>query len=255
MKDSETSQSKKTIIEKLTAWIAGVGSLVTIILTLYNAGIKSEIDKSEIRMKDVQTDIAKKSNNREDLKEKVARYTWIRNLFPDLINEKDEKKRKFTISLVRQILDEKEAEDLFTSLGASSNKELQDVGKSALKDIQNAQTAELIRKVGQINADTVEVRKRTVQMLIDNYKDSPNVIGMVIDLYDKSRIDQLSPSGIINGLVFLTATKTTVWRNDQLTAADDLIARLKKRDIGQQTKNTIGALEKHLAEVRSTPRE
>jgi hypothetical protein len=251
MKDSEISQGKQRFIEKLSPWIAVIGSVITISLTLYNNDTKRKIDDAEVILKKVQADIAEKSNIREDLKERVARYTWIRSLFPDMINEKDEKKRKFTISLARQILNEKEAEDLFTSLEASSNKELQDVGKSGLKDILDAQMIELTRTISQINADTATIRRQTVQMLINNYKTSQKAIGIVIDLYDESKIGKLSPSGIINGLVFLTATDATAWRSDHLTAADDLIRRLKKRSIGPQTKSIVEGLEKHLVEVRS----
>jgi hypothetical protein len=94
-----------------------------------------------------------------------------------------------------------------------------------------------------------------VAMLIENYKASSDAISIVTSLYDESKIDKLSPSGIINGLVFLAATDGVAWSKDQIKSADELIGRLKKRTIGPQTKNAVEYLEKHLAQVRLAQKE
>lgn len=246
--------TKKPAIEIFSPWIALVGSIVTIVLTIltivltiYNNNTKTKIDEAEARLKNTQAEVAAKETVREDKKEKVARYTWIRSLLPDLIDEKDEKKRNFTISLVKQLLEKNEAEDLFTSLQASSTKELQAVGKTGLNVIQNEQALELAQRISQINADTMEVRKKA--LLLSNYKSS-EAIDIVARLYEEQRIDKLSPSGIINGLVFLAATDPRVWSTEQLLTVEKIPQRLATKNVGPEARSAIDALIAHLGQVR-----
>ena len=230
-----SKKEKKSWVDHLITWVGIIGSIVTIILTLYNAQTKKQIDEAEARLKTVQAEVAAKAEQREAFKEKVSRYTWIRSLFPDLIDEKDERKRNFTISLVRLSLDPQEAEALFAALQASANKELQIVGQSGLAAIQNDQVTELANKINQINADNADVRKRTVASLLREYKSSSQAITLVLKLYDEKKIDKLSASGIINGIVFLNGTEASAWNQQQVEMAENVIGRIKTRNPGPQT--------------------
>lgn len=251
-KPEATNTAEKSLVERLTLWIGVTGSVITMMLTLYNYRTKTQIDDAEARLKVVQADVATKAEQREAFKEKVSRYTWIRSLFPDLVDEKDEKKRNFTVSLVRLSLEPKEAEDLFAALQASASKELQIVGRTGLNAIENEQVTELADRINQINADTAEIRKRTVADLLRGYKSSSQAITLVLKLYDEGKIEKLSASGLINGIVFLNGTDASAWNRQQIQLADEVIARIKAKEIGPQTQGVLRDFESHLAEIRAS---
>jgi len=243
------------MVERITLWVGVISSLVTISLTAWNARTKTRIDEAEARLKLVEAEIKTKAEAREAFKEKVTRYEWIRGLFPELIDEQDDKKRNFTISLVRFAMDPQEAAQLFAALQASSNKELQVVGQSGLTAIQNEQAAELAERINQINAPTADVRKRAVAELLAAYKSSTQAITLVLKLYDQGKIERLSASGVINGLVLLNGTDTSAWNQEQIPLAEAAINRIRARAIGPQTQAVLQEFEKHLQNARAAQKE
>jgi hypothetical protein len=229
------SGSIKTLVEQIPLWVGVIGSLITITLTVWNTHTKSEIDKREEGLKELEVRLKERTTGLEESREKVDRYKWVLSLFNDL-NEKDEKKKNFTIGLVRLALTPGEAEQLFAGLQTSSDKELQSLGQSGITAIQNEPIGVL---VSQMNATTADVRKSAVATLVRDYKSSSQAITFALRMYDPDRIDNLSPSGVINGLYYLSATDPAAWGGAQAEAGRQLASRLEARGGGQQTKAAL----------------
>jgi hypothetical protein len=245
----KSAEGKKSLSEQITLWVGVVGTLVTISLTIWNAHTKSQIDQREANLRELETALRARTINIEESKERVDRYKWVLSLFPDL-NETDKKKNNFTISLVRLALTRDEAEQLFSSLQTSSDKDLQSVGQSGITAIQNEPIALL---VSQMNASTADVRKSAVAALERDYKSSSQAVTLVLRTYEQDKIESLSPSGIINGLYFLSATDPTAWDQKQVEAANQIIARLEARGAGVQTKASLDTFRSLLQKVPSRP--
>lgn len=231
------TKSKKDLIEQIPLWVGVIGSLVTITLTIWNTHTKSEIDKRQESLKELEVRLKERSTGLEESRERVDRYKWVLGLFPDL-NEKDARKKNFTIGLVRLALTKDEAEQLFAGLQTSSDKELQSLGQSGITAIQNEPIGIL---VSQINASSADVRKSAVATLERDYKSSSQAIALVLSMYDPDRIDNLSPSGVINGLYYLSATDPAAWDRQQAEAGKQLASRLEARGGGPQTKAGVDA--------------
>ena len=249
MTSDKTTRAKKSLSEQITVWVGVVGTVVTISLTIWNAHTKSQIDQRETDLKELETALRARTLNIEESKERVDRYKWVLSLFPDL-NETDKKKNNFTISLVRLALTRDEAEQLFSSLQTSSDKELQSVGQSGIAAIQNEPIALL---VSQMNASTADARKSAVATLERDYKSSSQAVTLVLRTYEQDKIESLSPSGIINGLYFLSATDPNAWDAKQVESGREIITRLEARGAGAQTKASLDAFESLLQKVPVRP--
>jgi hypothetical protein len=246
---ADNTGGKKSLIERITLWVGAVSAIVTICLTIWNAHTKSQIDQREADLKDLETALKARTVNIEESKEKVDRYKWVLSLFPDL-NENDKKKSNFTISLIRLALTRDEAEQLFASLQTSSDKALQSVGQNGITAIQNEPIALLI---SQMNASTADARKSAVATLERDYKSSSQAITLVLRTYEQDKIDSLSPSGIINGLYFLSASDPNVWDQKQVEAGNQIISALERRGAGAQTKASLQAFRSLLQKVPAAP--
>ncbi len=86
--------------DRLTRWIGIVGSLITVVLTGWNAYTKSQIDQREAALKQLELGLKERSAGLEESRERVERYKWVLGLFPDLVAT-DERKRNFTVNLIR----------------------------------------------------------------------------------------------------------------------------------------------------------
>jgi hypothetical protein len=215
----KTAAAKKSLSEHITLWVGVISAIVTISLTIWNAHTKSQIDQREADLKELEAALRARTINIEESKERVDRYKWVLSLFPDL-NEADKKKNNFTISLLRLALTRDEAEQLFSSLQTSSDKELQSVGQRGITAIQNEPIALLVL---QMNASTAEARKSAVATLERDYKSSSQAVTLVLRTYEQDKIESLSPSGIINGLYFLSATEPNAWDQKQVEAGSQII--------------------------------
>lgn len=165
----------------------------------------------------------------------------------DNLNDKDEKRKNFTVSMVRLALSKEEAEQLFAGLQTSSDKGLQAVGQSGITAIQNEPIARL---VAQMNASTAEVRKSAVATLVRDYASSPQAIELALRMYEPGAIDNLSPSAVINGLYYLSATEPAAWDRQQVEAGRQLAARVEARGVGTETRK---ALDTYKALVQRLP--
>jgi hypothetical protein len=229
--------------ERLGLWVGTAGSLVTILLTAWNAQTKNEIDRREKDLQALEVQLKQRSAQVEESKERVERYKWVLTLLPSL-TEPDITKRNFTISLVRLALTKEEAQQLFSGLQLSPNEELRKIGQQGFESIENQ---ELNGLVLQMNANSADQRKTAVAALERDYRSSPTAITRVLELYAPERLPSLSPSGIINGLYYLSATEAEAWTPAHKTAARNVISRLSSRNPGSQTRAALQNLEQFLA--------
>jgi len=233
----------KPLVERAGLWIGTLGSLITIVLTLVNAQTKNEIDKREENLKALEVQLKERTTGIEESKERVERYKWVLSLLPSLMEE-DTSKRNFTVALVRLALTKDEAEQLFSGLQASASKELRQAGQQGFESIENQ---ELNRLVLQMNANSSEDRRSAVAKLEREYSSSAAAISLVLDLYNPERISALSPSGVINGFYYLSATDPQAWTSQNAQAAREAMSRISaKSNIGPQTRAAIAKLEQHL---------
>jgi hypothetical protein len=222
--------------------------VITIVLTLWNAHTKSQIDQREEDLKALEVRLKERSTGIEESKERVERYKWVWSLLPSL-TEKDSTKRNFTVSLVRLALTKDEAEQLFAGLQLSASPELRQAAQQGIQSIENQ---EINRLVLQINANSADDRKAAVARLEREYSSSSAAISLVLDLYSSDRISALSPSGTINGLYYLSSTDPQAWSSPIVKAARETVARISERNPGEQTKAAIEKLKKFLDSLETS---
>lgn len=249
MSDSaeEGKSGSKRFLDRIGVLVGTVGSIVTIVLTLWNAQTKHEIDKRQEELQELELQLKERTTGVEESKERVERYKWVLTLLPSL-TEQDANKRNFTVALVRLALTKEEAEQLFAGLQQSASEE---VRMAARQGIEAIETQELARLVSQINADSADVRKRAVAALERDYSSSSTAITSVIELYGPERFATLSPSGAINGLYYLSNTDPQAWTPDNLKDARTAIARVRERGAGPQTAAAIETAEKLIRSVEA----
>jgi len=240
--DGQKSPVKKGLPDQLTLWVGIVGSLVTITLTIWNGYTKTQIDKADARVKLLDEQLKARTTALEESRERIDRYKWVLTLFPDL-NGEDVPRKNFTVGLVRLALTKEEAEQLFTGLQTSSDKGLQSLGQSGVIALQNEPIAIL---VDQMNAGSAEVRKSAVATLERDYKSSSQAVTLVLRMYDPERIRTLSPSGVINGLYYLSATDSVAWDRQQAKAGAEVVSRVEAQGAGPQTAAAVNAFRSFL---------
>jgi hypothetical protein len=215
------STSQKSLSEKLTFWVGIIGSLVTIILTGFNAYTKQQIDGVELRLKERSTNL--------------EAYKWVFTLVSSL-DDKDNTKRTIAANTIRLALTKPEQEQFFAGLQASSDKRSQDLGQSGLEAIQNQGVAILVLS---LNAPETESRKKAAAVLQQNYTSSPTAIELVLRLYDQNNIKALSADGLINGLYYLNRTEAAAWNPELIVHAKLAIAEIQAQKIGQTTQKEL----------------
>jgi hypothetical protein len=240
---------KKSFFERISLWIGLLGSAITIILTVWNAQTKARIDKREEDLKALEIQIKERTTGIEESKERVERYKWVLSVFP-LLNSRNDNEKTFTLNLVRLALTKDEAEQLFTGLQNSADTSLQSIGQTGITAIQSDPIANLI---SQMNAAKSDIRKHAVAQMVSDYKSSTQAISLTLRLYEKDKINNLSPSGIINGLYFLGATDPDVWTPSQITEARRIIRILYAAHPGPQTGAEISKLDELIKKLEAGP--
>ena len=228
-------QEKNKPENAIVRQIGVVGSVVTILLTLYNTFV---IETQQNSLKELEIKLQERATGLDESREHVDRYKWVLSLFPAL-EDTDERKRNFTVSLMRLALTKDEAQQLFTGFQTSADKTLQSVGQSGISALQNEPIALLIVAM---NASSASIRKKTVADLITTYRSSSQAISLTLQLYEPERINSLSPSGLINGLYFLKATDPTAWKSQQIQQGRNTVARVKAKNAGPQTQKVANDL-------------
>jgi len=241
----EGKSGSKRLLDRIGVFVGTIGSVVTIVLTLWNAQTKHEIDQRQEELQELELQLKARTTGVEESKERVERYKWVLTLLPSL-TEQDANKRNFTVALVRLALTKDEAEQLFAGLRQSASEE---VRMAAQQGIEAIETQELARLVSQINADSADVRKRAVAALERDYSSSSTAITSVIELYGPDRLSKLSPSGAINGMYYLSKTDPQSWTPENLQHAREAIARVRERGAGPQTSAAIETAEKLIRSI------
>jgi hypothetical protein len=237
----------KSIYERISFWIGIIGTVVTLVLTIWNANTKMKIDQREENLKSLEVELKERSTNVEESKERVDRYKWVFSLYPNL-NVKDDKEKNFTINLIRLALTKEEAQQLFTGFQSSSDTTLQSLGNKGINVIE---IEPILVLAAQMNGSTAEIRKHAVAMLAQDYKSSSPAIDLVLRMYDRDRIKNLSASGLINGLYFLSLTDPDTWNKEQIVEGRDIVKRILASNPGRQTKKSVEAFESLLVKLET----
>lgn len=232
----------KSFVDRFGVWVGVVGAILTMLMTIWNAHTKNQIDQREEDLKQLEISLKSRSTGVEESKERVERYKWVLSLLPSLI-DKDQTRRNFTVALVRLALTKDEGEQLFAGLQLSANPELREAGQRGFESLENQ---DLNRLVLQMNAMSADERKGAVAQLIKNYSVSPLAVSLTLDRYQPDRLKTLSPSGQINGIYFLAATDPQAWTPQHKKAAEQLVTRLRAQGVGSQTGAALDNLEKLL---------
>lgn len=245
-KEKESEKENKSGIEKSSLIVSIIAALITTLLAVYNGYMSSKINEAELRIKQLDVEIKDKAHELDVSKEKIARFTWIQSLFGDLINEKDEKKRSYTVNLIRLSLTDKEAEQFFAGLQASYNRQLQIVGQNGFYAIQSEPIARL---VGQLNSPSNQKSQDAFSKLQDEYRDSSMAINLILNLFAEGEIDNLSPHGLKLALRFLENTDPSVWNPNQIKIAEGIIDRNAVKETDSKTNSVFDEFESFLKTV------
>jgi len=249
----------KPLSEKISFWIGIIGTIVTIGLTVWNTITKNQIDaqkatlemaqaKQDSTLKRIQAELDERTTRIEESKERVERYKWVFDLFPSL-TAPDEKKKNFSVNLIRLALTTEEAQTLFTGLQTSKDKNLKSVGETGITAIDN----EALYLVNQIDGNDASTRKSAVARLIRAYHSSSQAIGATLDLLGSKKIGTLSASGKINALVFLSNTDSQAWTADQLTEANKVLQSIPRVQGQTQTNKNLGLFKEFIEKAKNLP--
>src|SRR5262249_31917835 len=192
---------------------------------VWNVHTKDRIDAAEERLKARETELHERAQEVEESKEQVARYTWVRSLFPDL-KSRDVQDKTMSLALIRLALKPDEAKALFGGLALSTDRNLQEAGQKGLANLQVEASNDLIFR---INGEQVEDRLAALSKLTTAYKGSPATVSAVLRLFDDASFPQLSAPGVINSLYYLANTDPGVWTPDQVSLARQAIAKVNSR--------------------------
>ena len=242
MKDSDPPTA---LPQKANFWIGVLGSLVTIVLTIWNTYTKSQIDRSEAELKKLEIRLDNRKADFEESKDRVERYKWVLSLFP-VLTSADKEQRTFTLNLARLALSKEDAAQLFAGLQSSSDTTLRKLGNAAVTAIESEPIAKL---VAQMNAQTASVRKQAVATLVQKYSSAPQAITLTLRTLDERNIDNLSSSAIINSLYFLSATEPSSWNSIQYLAAQKSRSYLERKGVGAQTRAALNTFNEKLKKI------
>jgi hypothetical protein len=124
--------------------VATVLSIITVLLTVFNAATKSAIDRqAQAAQRDLQAfdeKLRERAAELDVLKEKTTRYTFLHTLLPDLLSTTSSQ-QLLTINLIRLTLTDDEAARFFNGFSQSADKSVQQVGNEGLKVISEEKTA------------------------------------------------------------------------------------------------------------------
>jgi hypothetical protein len=134
---ADVAQDPKS--SKMAAWTGIAASIVTLLLTVYNAYAKGQIDASEVRLKaqsqKVDDQLRERAADLDASKDRTSRYAFVKTLLPDLVS-KDPAQRSLTVNLIRLTLTDAEAAKLFNGIALSDDKSLQAAGTEAITAIR-----------------------------------------------------------------------------------------------------------------------
>lgn len=236
------------ITGKAGKWLALFSAFVTILLTILNSYWSQEISKVDQNLKMREAELKEQQLQLDAGKDKLARYAFVHDLFDGVLNQ-DQAQKTLTVNLITLALTEKEAQQLFSGLQASENQQARDVGTLG-RDII------LQGLVSQMNDAVKKNRLGAVESLIQEHKGNTEAVDFAIQLIEPPKLDELSPSGRINVLVFLRNTELSAWSPELVIRANKAVASIRDRDargvtpIGSQTEDALSRLSSHLSKLK-----
>lgn len=242
------SQSTEGIPGKAGRWLAILSAILTIVLTLLNSYWSREISKVDQDLKLREAELKELQLQLDAGKEKLARYTFVYQLFDGVLNQ-DQAQKTLTVNLITLALTEKEAEQLFAGLQASENQQARDVGTLG------SDVVALQGLVTQMNDAVKKNRLGAVENLINNHRGNSLAVELAIQLIEPPKLKNLSPSGRINVLVFLRNTELSAWSPELVARAKEAVKNIRDKAargitaIGNQTEDALSKLESHLNKV------
>ena len=244
---------RQSWLERASVSVGILGTLITVVLTVWNARAKEEIDRRQAelsqRTMDLEAEIKRRSATIEESKERVERYKWVYGLVPAL-TEADPTRRNAALAMVRLALSTEEAQALLSGLQQSPNPEVVKAATQGFREIAAIADAEIARLVAQMNSPNADESKRATGRLERDYEDSSQAIGLVLDRLKPPNLATLSPSGFLNTLYYLARTNPKSWSTEQVQAADALLAAVRDRATGSQSKPELAALEAVVTKAR-----
>lgn len=239
---TDTPTPTTPFLTRLSTIVALAGSLITIVLTVWNAQTKQLIDQREVELQAqtaaLDAELRQRSTVIEESKERVDRYKWVYGLVPDL-SASDAAKRNAALAMVRLALTKTEAEGLLAGLQQSPNEQVREAAQQGVATIAAIENAELVRLVQQMNAANADDRKRATGRLQRDFNDSAAAIELVLQQLGPGQVDQLSPSGLINALYFLGRTDPQAWTQEAIRRAAQAFPQIRARNPGPQTQSAL----------------
>lgn len=245
----DTQGTTRSWFDRIVAGVGVLGTLVTIVLTIWNAQTKQLIDQREADLKiqsaALDAELRRRSTSVEESKERVERYKWVYSLVPEL-SVQDGAKRNAALAMVRLALSKEEADGLLAGLQQSPNEEVRKAAAQSVATIAKIENAEIVRLVSQMNAPGVDERRRATGRLQRDFNDSADAIVEALKLLNSDQIDKLSPSGLINVLYFLSRTDPRAWTQDARSLAGQVLPLVRARNAGPQTQAELSRVEETL---------
>jgi hypothetical protein len=121
--------------EKIGAWVGVIASVVTIVLTVMNYQLKSDLEKAKLDLEAARTEIERTKAQIEQSRERTERYEFVNGLLPDLLKDNAEMVTLRT-NLISLVLKEDEASRLFAGFAASSEKAIKKAGDAGMKAVE-----------------------------------------------------------------------------------------------------------------------
>lgn len=235
------SAGHRTLTGRIGSWVGVVSALITVGLTVVNAYWSNQI-------KDRQADLEEQRIELEQGRERLERFSFVESLLEDLVSDV-EPARSLKINLVNLALTTSEAENLWQGLQVSEDETVSSIGTSG------AQILDLVHLVGQMNSAVRQDRLEAVDQLISEHRSNPQAIRQAISMLEEPRVDNLSPSGRINVMVFLRNTGMSAWSEAEVRRARAALEAMKARNadgtapFGSQTQEVLESVEQHLENV------
>ncbi|MGN6395560.1 MAG: hypothetical protein ACTHMI_08340 [Mucilaginibacter sp.] len=231
---------KLPVTNNVSFWVGVVTSIATVGLAIYTGVNKGKIDQLE-------TELNTRHEKLEETKEKIERYKWVFSMYKDL-TDTDERKSKFSSSLITLALSDTESTKLFGALSSSSDKVLQNLGRNGFVTAENSRVAALVAK---FDTTSVNDRINAVGELEKNYASSNYAITSVLELYNPDNIKRMSGNGLINGLYYLNTTNPKAWNPQQIKQGKEIADRLTGLNPGDKTISEVNKFRQLLSKATS----
>ena len=102
----------------------------------------------------------------------------------------------------------------------------------------------------QLNSPDEKERLRTTGALKTEYHSDPQAVEQALALLDESKIDELSPQGLINVLFFLNNTTDDAWTAESAQKAESALGNIAKKPLGPQASEALGKFKDRTAALK-----